>query len=239
MKIPLLKALQQAGLGSRRALATTIIQGKVTVNGTAEDNLNFLINTETDKVNIGSKTIDLSTREAIVLILNKPPGVISTTSDERGRQTVMDLLPEQYRSKNLYPVGRLDKDSTGLLLLTNDGNLAYKLTHPRFEHEKEYRVRIRGELAPGQKARLEQGVELEDGRTDPATVTRIEDDFPYTYSIIIHEGRKRQVRRMFENQGHSVVKLHRVRIGALKLGNLAEKQVRPLTPKEIRLLLVK
>jgi 23S rRNA pseudouridine2605 synthase len=239
MKIPLLKALQKAALGSRRALAVAIIKGNVSVNGTPIDNLNFPLDIEKDKVAIGGKKIDLQPKDLVVLMLNKPRGIISTTSDEQGRQTVIDLLPEKYRGDKLYPVGRLDKDSTGLLLLTNDGDLAYKLTHPRFEHEKEYRIRIRGELAPGQQRNLEEGVDLEDGRTYPAKVARIEAAEPYTYSMVIHEGRKRQVRRMFESQGHSVITLHRVRIGALRLGNLPESEARPLTAKETRLLLAK
>jgi len=169
-------------------------------------------------------------------VLNKPSGIMSTTSDERGRRTVIDILPEKYRHLRLYPVGRLDKDSTGLLLLTNDGELTNRLTHPRFEQEKEYLVSISDKLKTEEERKLEQGIELEDGLTHPAAIKEV-DLPPFNYSITIHEGRKRQVRRMFESLGHPVLALKRIRLGSLNLGKLKEGEIRELSAKEVKTLL--
>ena len=149
----------------------------------------------------------------------------------------MDFLPKKYRHLRLYPVGRLDKDSTGLLLLTNDGELTYRLTHPKFEHEKEYLVSIHARLQPGEKRKLEQGVELEEGITHPAIVREVEAPSPFSYCIAIHEGRKRQVRRMFESLGHHVLALKRTRIDSLSLDNLQEGKTRDLSIREVQVLL--
>jgi 23S rRNA pseudouridine2605 synthase len=133
-------------------------------------------------------------------------------------------------------VGRLDKDSTGLLLLTNDGELTYQLTHPKFEHEKEYLIRINGALNPEEKRKLEKGFELEDGMTYPVVVGEIKTQPPFNYSLTMHEGRKRQVRRMLANLGYQVMALKRIRMGNLTLGNLREGTIRELTPEEVRAL---
>ena len=232
----LLKALIEAGAGSRRSVAESIMQGKVRVNDTIIDNLKHPINTDKDSITINNKPIKLNPKEIVCLMLYKPRGVLSTTSDERGRPIVNDILPEEYRKLRLYPVGRLDKDTTGLLLLTNDGNLTYRLTHPRFEHDKEYYVRIEGSLKQEEKAKLEKGIRLEDGMTSPAKIKEINESPPFNYSLTIHEGRKRQVRRMFERLKHPVVELKRVRIGGLELGNLKEGEVRRLSREEIKKL---
>ncbi len=136
----LLKALAEAGIGSRRWLADAIRQGRVEINGEVAEDFRCPVNVETDRILVGGRLVDLKPRKPVYLMLNKPKDVLSTTSDERGRRTAIDILPEKYRHLRLYPVGRLDKDSTGLLLLTNDGELTYQLTHPRFEREKEYLV---------------------------------------------------------------------------------------------------
>jgi 23S rRNA pseudouridine2605 synthase len=136
-------------------------------------------------------------------------------------------------------VGRLDKDSTGLLLLTNDGDLAYRLTHPKFEHEKEYLVQINGQLGKVERKKLEQGIKLDDGVTSPAQVREVNSAPPYNYSLTIHEGKKRQVRRMLEALGYRVLALKRVRMGNLNLGNLKEGSIRELSVKEIRILISK
>jgi pseudouridine synthase len=138
---------------------------------------------------------------------------------------------------NLYPAGRLDKMSTGLIILTNDGELTYTLTHPKFEHEKEYLVSTRDTLTPDEKASLEKGIQLKDGLTYPAVIKEVRTYQPFNYSITIHEGRKHQVRRMFEKTGHTVLALKRIRIGTLDLGNLVEGEVRELhTTERARLL---
>jgi len=235
--VPLLKALTEAGVGSRRRIADAIKNGRVEVNGEPVENFRHPVNPETDRVTVYGKPVDLKPRRAIYLMVNKPAGIITTTSDERGRKTVLDILPEKYRHLRLYPVGRLDKDSTGLLLLTNDGELTYRLTHPKFEHEKEYLIHIEGRLKPDEKRKLEKGVELEDGMTYPIVVKEIKSPPPFNYSITMHEGRKRQVRRMLANLGYQVLAIKRIRIGSLNLGNLKEGTLRELTAAEVRSLL--
>jgi 23S rRNA pseudouridine2605 synthase len=232
----LLKALAEAGIGSRRWLADAIKQGRVKVNGEIAEDFRQPVNVETDRISISGQPVDLKPRQLVYLLLNKPRGIMSTTSDERGRRTVLDILPEKYRHLRLYPVGRLDKDTTGLVLLTNDGKLTNLLTHPRFENEKEYLVSIDGKLKTEEKRKLEQGIELEDGPTHPAIVKEMESP-PFNYSITIHEGRKRQVRRMFDSMGHPVLALKRVRLGSLNLGKLKEGEIRELSAKEVKTLL--
>jgi 23S rRNA pseudouridine2605 synthase len=166
-----------------------------------------------------------------VYALNKPPGVVSTAKDTHGRRTVVEFVPSERR---LYPVGRLDADTTGLILLTNDGDLANQLTHPSFEVEKTYRATV--EPTPVSEAALRslrEGVELEDGRTAPAKVRQLE---PGELEITIHEGRKRQVRRMCEAVGHRVAALERTAFGPLRLERLAEGDFRRLTPAEVERL---
>jgi 23S rRNA pseudouridine2605 synthase len=233
---PIIKALTEAGLGSRRRMTEVIKRGGVEVNGRAVESYNHPVDVARDRVRIDGRPVDLKAPETVCLMLNKPEGVVSTASDEKGRPTVLDLLPEKYRGLRLYPVGRLDKDTTGLILLTNDGDLTYRLTHPRFEQEKEYLVEIKGGLKPEEIRRLERGLLLEDGPTHPARVKRMPADGPFNYSLTIHEGRKRQVRRMFERLGHPVLSLKRVRLGGLALGDLKEGEVRRLTEREVRLL---
>jgi 23S rRNA pseudouridine2605 synthase len=232
----LLRALTEAGIGPRRRMAEAIKQGKVKVNGKTAESFNQLINTEKDRVDINGKRVELKPNEIICLMLNKPAGIVSSVSDEKGRHTVLDIIPKQYKKFRLYPVGRLDIDTTGLLLLTNDGNLTYRLTHPKFEHEKEYLVKIKVRLGPKEKSKLEHGIRLEDGLTHPARVNEISIP-PFNYSITIHEGRKRQIHRMFERVGHPLLALKRVRIGGLRLSSLKEGEVRRLTRAEINALL--
>ncbi len=167
----------------------------------------------------------------VVYALNKPAGVVSTVSDPQGRPTVVSLVPSELR---LYPVGRLDADATGLILLTNDGALSYRLTHPSFEVDKTYRVVVASAPVPEAALRaLRAGVQLDDGPTAPARVVRVSED---TFELTIHEGRKRQVKRMCEQVGHPVLMLTRVRLGPLRLGELAPGAYRRLSPAEIDLL---
>jgi len=235
--VPLLKVLTEAGVGSRRRIADAIKNGRVEVNGEPVENFRHPVNPETDRVSVNGKLVDLKPRRTVYLMVNKPAGIITTTSDERGRKTVLDILPDKYSHLRLYPVGRLDKDSTGLLLLTNDGELTYRLTHPKFEHEKEYLIHIEGRLKPEEKRKLEKGLELEDGVTYPVVVKEIKSSPPFNYSITMHEGRKRQVRRMLANLGYQVLAIKRIRMGNLNLGNLPEGATRELTAAEVRSLL--
>jgi len=163
-------------------------------------------------------------------LLNKPPGVITTAADPQGRSTVVDLVPPDPR---VFPVGRLDADSEGLLLLTNDGDLTHRLTHPSYGVDKEYLVEVEGDPSKGDLARLRDGVDLEDGHTAPAKVAQLGDRL---LRITIHEGRNRQVRRMCEAVGHPVVRLVRTRIGPLSDRTLAPGAWRDLTQDEVRAL---
>ena len=232
----LIKVLTEAGIGSRRRMAEAIKQGKVKVNGEVAESFNHPVDPEKDRVLFDGRAIDLKPDKIICLMLNKPEGIVSTVSDEKGRRTVLNILPEKYKRHRLYPVGRLDIDTTGLLLMTKDGDLTYRLTHPRFEYEKEYLVYVRSSLNPEEKRQLQRGILLEDGMTHPAVVKEISLP-PFNYSVTIHEGRKRQVRRMFERLRHTVLALKRVRIGSLNLGDLKEGEVRQLTAKEITALI--
>jgi 23S rRNA pseudouridine2605 synthase len=234
--VPLLKLLTEAGIGSRRRITHAIKNGRVEVNGEPVENFRHPVNPETDRISVNGKIVDLKPRLAVYLMVNKPVGILTTTSDERGRRTILDILPEKYRHLRLYPVGRLDKDSTGLLLLTNDGDITYRLTHPKFEHEKEYLIQIEGRLKPDEIRKLEKGFELEDGMTYPVAVKEVKSQPPFNYSITMHEGRKRQIRRMLANLGYHVPALKRVRMGNLHLGNLEEGAARELTTDEVRAL---
>jgi 23S rRNA pseudouridine2605 synthase len=178
----------------------------------------------------GRRTAGEPTKK-VVYAVNKPKGVVSTSSDPQRRRTVVELVRTDAR---LYPVGRLDIDTTGLILLTNDGELANRLTHPRFEVAKTYVVRLKGPpVADRSIRRLRDGLELEDGRTAPARVRRLT---PHTLEITIREGRKRQIRRMCEAVGYRVAELQRTRIGPLELGSLKEGDVRELTSAEVAAL---
>jgi len=227
----LLKALTAAGIGSRRKMADAIKQERVAVNGQIVTDFRHPVS-PADRITLDGRPLSLKAQQTVTLMLHKPAGVVSTLSDERGRKTVVGLLPEKYRRLRLYPAGRLDEDSTGLLLLTNDGDLAYHLTHPRYEYEKEYLVQIKGKLTPEEKRKLERGVLLDDGMTSPARVQEL--PLPaYRYSITIHQGRKRQVRRMFAALGHQVTALKRIRMGNITLGDLPEGKTRELSAGEM------
>lgn len=230
----LLKLLTAAGIGSRRKVAEIIKRGGVAVNGAVAGDFRYEV-ARADRVTVDGKPVTPKTGKPVYLMLNKPKGIITTTSDEMGRATVLDITPEKYRHSGLYPVGRLDRDSTGLLILTNDGDLTYQITHPGFEQEKEYLVQVDGALSAEEKKRLEQGVKLDDGVTAPARVREVSFP-PYGYSITIHEGKKRQVRRMFAALGYMVKELKKVRQGGLCLGSLKEGETRELDAGEVRIL---
>jgi 23S rRNA pseudouridine2605 synthase len=235
MSSTLIRLLTTSGIGSRRWIAAIIKRGGISVNGTVVESFNEPVDPAKDVIAIDGKPISVKAEPVIYLALNKPKGIISSTSDKRGFKTVIDILPEKYRQFRLYPVGRLDKDSTGLTLLTNDGDFALRLTHPRFEKEKEYVVRIGQSLKAEDRMKLQDGVRLDDGKTSPARVKALKYP-PFSYSVTIHEGRKRQVRRMFAALGYRVLELKRVRIGGLRLASLAEWEIRELTPTEVQSL---
>ena len=216
-------------------MTAVIKRGGVTINGRVAESYNEPVDPTEDTVSIDGRTVSTRPEPNLYLMLNKPGGIVSTTRGERGEKTVIDILPQEYRQVRVYPVGRLDKDSTGLVLLTNDGSLAYKLTHPRFQQEKEYLVRTDGILTPEEMTKLEKGIDLEDGKTSPAKVETSK-QVPFNYSVTIHEGRKRQIRRMFAALGYKVLELRRVRFANLRLGTLPQGKVRNLTASELESL---
>jgi 23S rRNA pseudouridine2605 synthase len=233
---PVIKALSSAGVDSRRKIAEAIKAGSVTVNGKPVENFNHPVDSIKDEIIYKGKPVGVERNKKVYLIINKPKGVVSTTQDRNAEKTIMELIPEKYKNYHLYPVGRLDKDSTGLLLMTNDGDLTYQVTHPRFEHEKEYLVKLSEKLDPQAIAELKRGIDLEEGKTSPVVIRTVSSS-PFNYSIVIHEGRKRQIRRMFAHLGYIVLELKRIRIGGLKIGDLPEGSARELTVRELKSLL--
>ena len=223
------KFLASAGVASRRAAEELIRDERVTIAGVVVTDPARDVTAE-DKVAVDGDQVGVPTGR-VVYAVNKPAGVVSTARDPQGRPTVVSLAPANVR---LYPVGRLDIDTTGLILLTNDGELAHRLTHPRFEVPKVYRAIVsRPPVRERALRALREGVELDDGTTSPAAVRRVGPD---VLEITIHEGRKRQVRRMCEAVGHPVRRLERVRFGSLELGSLRAGAVRELTAEEISAL---
>jgi len=222
------KVLARIGVGSRRVCEDLITAGRVTVNGEVPV-LGRRIDPSVDEVELDGVPLPV-TPGLVHYLLNKPVGVVSTAEDTHGRPTVVSLVPPEPR---VFPVGRLDMDSEGLLLLTNDGGLTHRLTHPSFGVPKEYLVEVEGVPSAGAVRRLREGVELEDGMTAPARVATVA---PSLLRIVIHEGRNRQVRRMCEAVGHPVVRLVRTRIGPLTDPTLSPGSWRRLTIDEVRTL---
>jgi 23S rRNA pseudouridine2605 synthase len=230
MEERLQKILSQAGVASRREAERMITDGRVAVNGKQVTELGAKADPARDTVTVDGKPVTVDEKRVYV-ILNKPVGYVTTLKDPEGRPIVTDLL--KGLGVRVFPVGRLDYNTEGLLLLTNDGEWANRLAHPRHEVDKEYLVRVRGTVAREQITRLEQGVDLEDGKTAPARVAMTKQSDNNTWiSITIHEGRYRQVRRMCEAVSLSVVRLRRVRYGALALGDLKIGEYRRLSPGE-------
>ncbi len=236
-EIRLQKFLSQAGIASRRAAEKLILEGKVRVNGVIVRELGTKVDPEVDQVTCAGQKIQIQENESYIL-LHKPRQVLVTRQDPQNRKTVYELIPSLHSS--VRSVGRLDYDSEGLLLMTNDGELAYRLTHPSYEVKKTYQVLVKQAPAPEKIRHLEKGVEIEGERTAPAKIQKISpalksrgEESGVWFSVEIHEGKKRQVRRMFEWAGSKVLRLIRVRLGVLSLGNLAPGKWRELTPDEV------
>jgi 23S rRNA pseudouridine2605 synthase len=226
----LAKYLAHSGVASRRASEQLVFAGRVTVGDEVVRDPARDVDGSVP-VAVDGRSVRVSNGQRAVYVVHKPRGVVSTARDPQGRPTIVSLVPSQRR---LYPVGRLDADTTGLILLTDDGELAHRLTHPSFEVPRTYHAKVRG--APVREEalkRLREGVELDDGMTAPARAKRLAPD---RVELTIHEGRKRQVRRMLEAVGHPVIALERVRFGPLWLGKLEEGRHRRLTAPEIEKL---
>ena len=224
------KVLSAAGVASRRVAEDLIVEGRVAINGKIVTTLGVRVNAVTDRIEVDGSRVATDPGKFYVL-LNKPAGVVTTTSDERGRPTVIDLVSSPVR---VYPVGRLDADTQGVLLLTNDGELAHRLAHPRFGVERIYRAEVVGTIPQPAVDRLVRGVPLEDGVakalrarivTGGKTKSQVE--------IVMGEGRKREVRRMLEAVGHPVIRLVRRSFGPIRLGDLKVGATRPLTQSEV------
>jgi len=225
------KHLAQAGVCSRRAAERLIEQGRVEVNGKTVTRLGSLVDPASDVVRVDGKRIGPAPGRKVYLMLNKPKGYVTTMSDPEGRPTIRDLLDDD--RVRVFPVGRLDFDSEGLLLLTNDGELAQKLMHPASAVAKTYSVKVRGKPAPEALRRLSRGIVL-DGRAAAVTRARCVKAAPNSWiEVTVTEGRKHVVRRMFREIGHPVLKLKRVRYAGISLGSLGSGSLRPLTGTEV------
>lgn len=228
------KFLAQAGIASRRAAEQLITSGRVSVNGETVTRLGVQVDPERDRVEVDGVLVQPSGQK-LYLVLNKPAGVVTTTRDPWGRPTVMDLVPKVGR---LYPVGRLDAETEGLLLLTNDGELANRVMHPRYGCDKEYRALVRGVPSEEALEELRSGVQLDDGvaRAVRVEVAERAPGGRQWLRLTLREGRKREVRRMLAAVGLPVEYLQRVRIGPLKLGELPVGKARPLSRSEVAAL---
>lgn len=234
MKERLQKKIAAAGITSRRKAEELIVNGHVKVNGIVISQLGTLVD-DHDDIQVHGKTI--KTQKMLTIMLNKPAGVLSSVSDDRQRKTVIDLISHKVR---LFPVGRLDYRSTGLLLLTNDGDLAHSLTHPKYHLPKVYHVKIRGSLQASQIALIENGLRTKEEKYQPATIKNVKIDLEKKqthFDITLYEGKNREIRKMMEHFHHEVLKLNRFQIGPLQLGKLGSGQYRELSQDEIDLLI--
>ncbi len=223
--------MAQAGVASRREVDKMIAEGRIKVNGQVVQVLGYKIDDEKDRVDVEGRRVEKE-EELVYLMINKPPGYLVTLKDNFQRPTIQQLLPSL--RKRVFPVGRLDYDSSGLLLLTNDGELAYRLTHPRFKVPKVYLVKVKGEPDPSELTRLEKGIYLDGKKTAPAKIAQIGGDSKKNLlKVEIYEGRKREVKRMFQAIGHKVLQLQRINFGGLRLGSLKMGKWRFLTRQEI------
>jgi 23S rRNA pseudouridine2605 synthase/23S rRNA pseudouridine2604 synthase len=227
--VRLQKFLSTAGVCSRRKGEELIRAGQVRVNGRVVAELGARVDPERDRVSVDGIPVKAETRR-VYIALNKPRGYV-TSCRHAGKRIVLELVNVPQR---IFPVGRLDRDSTGLLLLTNDGGLHQKLSHPSFDHEKEYDVTVERPISDGALQRMAEGMPIRDGRTRPAEVRRIDER---RFRIVLKEGRNRQIRRMVRSLGNEVVELKRIRVAAVWLGRLAEGAWRHLTDREVEALL--
>lgn len=227
------KFIAHAGIASRRAAEDLIKQGRVKVNGTVITDMGISVS-EADIVEVDGITLE-NEDEKVYIMLNKPVGYVSSAKDQFGRQTVLDLVKDI--KKRLYPVGRLDYDTSGLILLTNDGDFTYRMTHPKHEISKVYEALISGVPSSEEIKRFETGLEIEDYITSPAQISIVYTNGNNTLvHITIHEGKNRQVRKMCLAIGHKVITLRRISIGPIALGDISEGKWRKLTPDELKSL---
>ncbi len=231
MKIRVQKIIANVGIASRREAEKMIEEGRVTINGVPAK-LGDKADPEKDHIKIDGKLLKVKKTENVYIILNKPKKVMCTTNDPEGRQTVLDLL--KGIKNRVWPVGRLDYHSEGLVLITNDGELSLRLTHPKYKIEKVYEVKVKDLPDEKKIEKLKKGIWLEDGKTAPCEISFIKKTTENSwFRIILKEGKKRQIRRMFHAIGHDVMKLKRISMGPIKLGKLPVGSFRFLTEREI------
>ncbi len=232
-KIRINRYLAAAGFGSRRSCEELVTRGRVSVNGERISELTTLVEPGVDVVTVDGTPAAVEER-SVVLVLNKPVGVLSTVRDSFKRRTVIDLAREHGYTERLFPVGRLDLDTSGVLLLTNDGRLAHRLMHPRFKIEKTYRVTVEGDVGGESLAKIADGIALDGAITMPCGVTVLARRAGTTVlEMKLKEGRKRQIRRMLAMCGHRVLALHRKALGSLEFRDCAAGSIRPLTAREL------
>ncbi|MCK9295039.1 MAG: rRNA pseudouridine synthase [Desulfobulbaceae bacterium] len=237
MKERLQKILARSGAGSRRTAEQYISEGRVSINGKVVTDMGIKVDPADHEICLNGKPIHCS-EEKIYILLNKPTGYVTTLSDPQGRPIVTSLLAGAGISQRVFPVGRLDLDTEGALLLTNDGELAQHILHPSFEITKTYAAKVTGRPSVDAIGRLAQGIELEGRRTSPAKLKVIRETARFTViEITIHEGRKRQVRKMFAAIGHPVLELKRIAYGRLKLGSLPSGKFKIIGKKDIEKIL--
>ncbi len=234
-KIRLHKYIANCGYTSRRRAEILIQAGRVKLDGKVVTNLGVTLDPTRSTVHVNGEKVELP--ETVTIILNKPRGILTSTHDTHDRLTVMDILPRRLAQRGVLPAGRLDRDTEGLLILTNDGDLGHRITHPRYETEKEYEALVSGHPQREKLEKLETGVMIEGRKTSPAKLVFVRNKGDHTQvRIVLREGRKRQVRRMFQSIGHEVAYLKRVRVGMLGLGDLSVGEWRELGADEIRRL---
>lgn len=234
MKIRLQKILADGGVASRRKAEELIKEGRVSVNGKVVTEMGFKASPFEDHIKVDGKLIKFSTQKAVYFMLNKPKKVMCTVEDPEGRQTVIDIIRNRIKER-VWPVGRLDYHSEGLVILTNDGELTLRLTHPRYKVPKVYEVKVKDLPAEEKLDKLRKGVYLEDGKTQPCEIYFLKTTRENSrFKVVLKEGKKQQIRRMFMKIGHPVMKLKRIEYGPLKLGKLAIGDFRPLSEKEIQ-----
>ncbi|MGQ9609313.1 MAG: pseudouridine synthase [bacterium] len=228
--------MAEVGIASRRKIKDMVLAGRIKVNGIIPESPGIKIDLNSDIIEVDNERISFNTNEEkVYIILNKLSGYISAVSDKRGEPTIMNLIPDI--GKRIYPVGRLDKDTEGLILLTNDGELTYLLTHPKHHIEKVYSVWVTGEPTDESLKRIRTGVLIDNEMTAPAIVEKVEYKNGISHlKVTIHEGRKRQIKKMFATIGHKVVRLKRIQIGPISIGNLKPGEYRYLTKEEINKL---
>jgi len=228
--------LASAGFGSRRKCEDLVRAGSVSINGMVNVNLAATVDGESDVVTVdGTRAIPRGNTR--IFVLNKPAGVLCTVSDEKKRKTVLDVAAEKGYGRRLFPVGRLDMYTSGIILLTDDGDLTYRLTHPRYKIDKVYIVKVAGEVSDSEIARIASGIDLDGEKTGPCAIAVLKRNKSETIAeVVLREGRNRQIRRSFMEIGHKVRRLHRKALGELEFKDLAEGDMRPLSALEEKIL---